>query len=93
MFRGRPFDSEGGEGWQILSGQIIYFQHELDQEIDFQVYQGQTIYFNPQQNFEKKQKKKNRHNTPPPTKRGGGQNVGSEGCQDQDRIHKMNNDL
>ena len=29
--RGRPFDSEGGGGggWQILSGQIIYFHHGL----------------------------------------------------------------
>ena len=54
---GRPFDSEGGEGWKILSGQIIYFQHELDQKIYFQVYQGQTIYFYPQQKFENAEKK------------------------------------
>ena len=83
MFKGRPFDSEGGEGWNILSGQIIYFQHELDQKIYFQVYQGQTIYFYPQQNFEKAKKQKTRQKKP---KRGGGQNVGSEGCQNQDRI-------
>ena len=48
-----------GKGWKILSGQIIYFQHELDQKIYFQVYQGQTIYFYPQQNFEKQKKKNN----------------------------------
>ena len=40
-----------------MPGQIIYFQHELDQKIYFQVYQGQTIYFYPQQNFEKAKKK------------------------------------
>ena len=51
--RGRPFDSEGGGGWQIWSGQIIYFQRELGRKIDFQEYQGQHIYFHPQQNFEK----------------------------------------
>ena len=46
----------GGGGWQILSGQIIYFQHELGRKIYFQVNQGQSIYFHPQQNFEKKKK-------------------------------------
>ena len=50
----------------------------------FQVYQGQTIYFYPQQNFEKAKKKEK--NDKKKTKRGGAQNVGSEGCQDQDRI-------
>ena len=44
--RGRPFDSEGGGGgWQILSGQIIYFHHELGRIIYFQVYQGPPKFF------------------------------------------------
>ena len=57
--RGRPFDSEGGGGgggWQ-RPGHIIYFQRELDRKIDFQEYQGQNIYFHPQQFFEKAKKK------------------------------------
>ena len=31
--------------WQIWSGQIIYFQHELGWKIYFQVYQSQNIFF------------------------------------------------
>ena len=39
---------------------LFYFQHELSRNIYFRVYQGQNIYFHPQQNFEKaKIKKKN----------------------------------
>ena len=45
-----------GRGWQILSGHIIYFQHELSRKIYFQVNQGQNIYFHPQQNFAKQKK-------------------------------------
>ena len=45
--KGRPFDSEGGGGWQILSGQTIYFHHGLGRIIYLQVYQGQTIYYAP----------------------------------------------
>ena len=63
-----------------MSGQIIYFQHELDQKIEFQVYQGQTINFYSQQNFEKAKKKKKKTNnknkktdTTPPRERGGGE--------------------
>ena len=55
LVRGRPFDPEEG-AWQIWSGQIIYFQHELGQKIYFQVNQGQKIYFQPQQIFEKAKK-------------------------------------
>ena len=65
----QPFDSGGGQGWKILSGQIIYFHHELDQKIYFQVYQGQTIYFYPQQKFEKEKKNQTQKN---PRERGGG---------------------
>ena len=46
----------GGGGWQ-RPGHIIYFQRELDRKIDFQEYQGQNIYFHPQQFFEKAEKK------------------------------------
>ena len=70
-FRGRPFHSEGGEGWKILSGQIIYFQHELDQKIYFQVYQGQTIFFI-RNKILKKPKKKRQKKKNKQTKRGGG---------------------
>ena len=59
-----------GKAGKFLSGQIIYFQHELDHKIYFQVYQGQTIYFHPQQNFEKAKKKKNHSHKKNP-KRGG----------------------
>ena len=60
LLRGRPFDPEGGGGWQIWSGQIIYFHHGLGQKIYFQVNRGQNIYFQPQQFFEKAKKKKKR---------------------------------
>ena len=50
--RGRPFDSEGGGGWQISSGPIIYFQQGLGRKINFQVYQRLNIYFLPQQKEE-----------------------------------------
>ena len=46
----------GGGGWQMWSGQVIYFQHELGRKLYFQVYQGQNIYFHPQQNFKKAKK-------------------------------------
>ena len=72
-FRGRPFDSEGGEGWKILSEQIIYFQHELDQNIYFQVYLGQTFLFLSATKFwkSKKTKPKKKTDTKKP-ERGGG---------------------
>ena len=53
--RGRSFDPEGGGGWQIWSGQIIYFHHGLSRKIYFQVNRGRNIYFQP--TFLKKQKK------------------------------------
>ena len=84
MFQGATIWFWGRGGLEKFVG-THYIQHELDQKIYFHVYQGQTIYFYPQQNFEKKTQTQ-----PPPPKRerggGGVQNVGSEGCQDQDRI-------
>ena len=65
LFRGRPFDSEGG-GWHFWFGQIIYFHHVLGRKIYFRVNRGQNIYFQPQQIFEKAKKKKKKK------KKGGG---------------------
>ena len=48
----------GGGGWQIWSGQIVYFHHGLGRKIYFRVNRGQNIYFQPQQIFEKAKKKK-----------------------------------
>ena len=33
LIRGRQFDPEKGGGWQILSGEIIYFHHGLGRKI------------------------------------------------------------
>ena len=87
-FRGDHLILREGRAGKFCQDRLFYFQHELDQKIYFQVYQGQTIYFYPQQNFEKakkkKHKKKNTHtHTHKPREGGGGQNVGSEGYQDQ----------
>ena len=57
--KGATIWSWGGEGLQILSRQIIYFQREHGRKIYFRVYLGQNLYFHPQQNFEKAKKKKN----------------------------------
>ena len=43
----------GRGGWQIWSGQIIYFYQKLGQKIYFRVNRGQNIYFQPQHIFEK----------------------------------------
>ena len=41
-----------GGGAGKFCRQIIYSQLDLDRKIYFHVYQGQNIYFRPQQNFE-----------------------------------------
>ena len=46
-----------GGGWQIWSGQIIYFHHGLGWQIYFRVNRGQNIYFQRQQHFEKAKKR------------------------------------
>ena len=65
-----------------MSDRLFIFIMSSTRKFIFNVYQGQTIYFYSQQNFEKE--KKNRHKKIP--REGGGLNVGSEGCHDQDRI-------
>ena len=59
--RGRPFDSEGGGGLSLLVGTDYLLSSRARQN------QGQNIYFQPQQIFEKAKKQKTKTK-----KKGGG---------------------